>query len=107
MKFVEKLKEKFKEKRKDIRIRGELSGASWLEAHITSLNQEPITFGTSTENVKIRLQTLISGALCFSQGDYRIDSHTNKNLHEHTPDSENQLEILTVSGALVKVLENC
>ena len=104
MKFLYNLKKEFEEKKRIIKTRGELSGANWAEINITSLNQEPISISTPIEKTKIRFQTLVSGATCFSSGNYRIDNHTNKGLHEHFLGSENPLNIFTLSGALIKIL---
>lgn len=104
MKFIDNLKREFEENKEVIRVRGEISGSNWAEISITSLNQEPISLSTPIEETKIRFQTLVSGATCFSSGDYRIDNHTNKSLHEHFLGSENPLDTSTLSGILIKIL---
>ena len=104
MRFVDNLKKEFEEEKRIIRVRGEISGSNWAEISIISLNQQPISLGTPNEEAKIRFQTLVSGATCFSSGNYRIDNHTNKSLHEHFLGSENPLDIHTLSGALIKIL---
>ena len=104
MKFIDELKKGFKQRKRVIRVRGEISGANWAETSITSLNEEPVLLNAPIEEVKFRFQTLTSGVACFSPGDYRIDSHANKGLHEHFLGSENILNIKTLSGALIKIL---
>lgn len=84
-------------------LRGEISGANWVEANITSVVDDAITWDTPIENLKVRLQILTSGA-GFSQGHYRIDNHTGKEIHQHFKESEDSLKIKTLSGAVTMVL---
>ncbi len=104
--FVNRLKRELKENKSKIRVKAPLSlisGANWAELNITSLDGNPITLGTPIDDLKFRFQPLLSGAICVPCS-YRLDSHSNKPLHQHGFGSESQISFPTLSGALLHVL---
>jgi len=104
MLFKENFKRELDKNPTFIKIRGELSGANWLEANITNLSGSSITLGTPVNQLDIRLQVLNSGAVTFSEGNFRIDNGHNSPLHLHCSGAINPVEVLTLSGALLMVL---
>jgi len=102
--FIDILKRQLEEKRSVIQVKDQISGALYADMNITSLDGSPITLGTPLDNLKIRFQTLCSGAEGFTPYPYRLDNHSNKSLHQHYEGFENPLTFPTISGALLHIL---
>ncbi len=103
MKLIDRIREKLGKKESKIKVRGEISGATWAEVNITNIKGEPVTLGTIPSDLKIRIQTLASGAITFSPQDYRIDN-SHGFLHQHSGAEIFPIESKTVSGALLMLL---
>jgi hypothetical protein len=104
MVFTDRLKEELERGPGSLSIRDSLSGANWAELNVTSLNGSSINLESEMKDLKIRYQPLISGATCFSSIPSRIDSHTDKPLHEHLSGATAFLNISNFGGFLVKIL---
>ncbi len=112
MKLLDMLREALRRKESKIRVRGEISGTDWAEIRMTNITGQPITLGTPIPDMSIGIQTLASGALCFSPRHYRIDN-AHGFLHTHSGALVLPLGDKTASGALLalfgkdyEVLEN-
>ncbi len=105
MKLIDKIRKALETKESRIKFRGEISGANWAEVKMTNIIGEPITLGTPLDNIKIGIQTLVSGAVGFSQQNYRIDN-SHGFLHQHSGASVSSIEGKTMSGALLALFGN-
>ena len=112
MKLLDKLRDVLGKKESKIKVRGEISGTNWAEVRMTNVTGEPITLGTPIINMAVGIQTLTSGAICFSPQNYRIDN-AHGFLHTHSGESVFPLRDKTMSGALLalfgkdyEILEN-
>ena len=101
MKIIDMLREAFQKKGSKIKIRGEISGVNWLEIRMTNTIGQPITLGTSPNEVKMSIQPLYSGAESFSIQSNRIDnSHGFVHQHSGAFQLPYPLVMNTISGAL-------
>ncbi len=112
MKLIDKIKEALGREESKIKVRGEISGTNWAEINMTNFTGEPVTLGTPVTDMSIRIQTLTSGAICFSAQGYRVDN-AHGFLHNHSGASMFPMRDKTMSGALLalfgkdyEVLEN-
>lgn len=101
--LVNGLKRELEKDSNSIRIKAEISGESWGEIEINSLDKTPITLGTPFENIKFRFQHLLSGSTLIA-GPYRLDNHTNKPLHQHFDNLTDFINFPTLNGALLHIL---
>lgn len=67
---------------------------------MTNIMGEPITLGTPIVNMAVGIQTLTSGAICFSPQDYRIDN-AHGFLHQHSRKLVFPMMDKTASGAFL------
>ena len=98
--LIYKLKEKLRGKESKIKVRGEISGTTWAEISMTNIRGEPIALGTPINDLKIGIQTLISGSISFSPNNYRIDN-SHGFLHQHSGALVYPMENKTLSGSLL------
>ena len=105
MKLIEKIREALGRKESKIQVRGEISGTDWAEIRMTNITGEPITLGTPIDNMKIGIQTLASGAICFAPKEYRIDN-SHGFLHQHSGALLLPMIDKTASGALLALFGN-
>ena len=101
-----KLKEAFKKKDQPLKVRGEISGTHYGEIKITSFDKNPLNLMENINSTKFSFQALVSGAICFSEGPYRLDNHHNSKIHQHISGAVIPAEVDTLSGALRCALGN-
>ena len=104
MKLIDNLKEKFEEGVSSFKVRGEIAEPTWAEISVTNTTGNPVALGTPPADLKIRIQTLASGAEGFSAKDYRIDNSHNSDLHQHFLGSTSPVNVPSLSGALLMIL---
>jgi hypothetical protein len=100
MKLLDKLREVLERKQSKIKVRGEISGTDWAEVRMKNITEEPITLGTPIVHMKIGIQSLASGAICFTPKEYRIDN-AHGFLHKHSGALVFPLGDKTMSAALL------
>lgn len=104
MKLIDKIKEFLGRGDSRMKVRGEVSGLNHAEVRATNIRGEPLTWETPVSDLRISIQTLISGSP-FYPGKYRIDN-SHGSLHEHSEALVFPIESgLTLSGALVKLYD--
>ena len=95
--FVERLKEELAREPKEIRIKDQISGLTYAELAVSSIDGGSLHPGKPISAVKLRFQTLISGAV-FVQGNYRLDN-CHGSPHSHFQDAVASVPISTLNDA--------
>ena len=97
--FTERLKEQIVNEPKEIRVKDQISGLTYAELAITSLDGGSLYPAKPISDVKLRFQTLISGAI-FTQGNYRLDN-CHGEMHSHFQGSVSAVPISTLNDAFL------
>ncbi len=105
--IINEIKREFEKNKFEIEVKKEISGTNWIAISMTNITREPITCGTPINNLKIRIQPLISGIRGFSQQDGRVDNSHELPIHQHFGKEKRYLHTLgneTASWALGSLL---
>ena len=97
--FTEKLKEQIVKGLKKIHVKDQISGLTYAELSITSLDDEFLHPAKPISDIKFRFQTLISGAM-FIPGNYRLDN-CHGEMHSHFQGDISAVHITTLNDAFL------
>ena len=95
--FVKKLKEEMAQEPREIHITEQVSGMTYAALTITSLDGGSLHPAKPISALKLRFQTLLSGAR-FVEGPYRLDN-CHGQLHSHFQGSVAPVPIVTLNDA--------
>jgi len=101
--FADILKEKLWKKQKQVKVIGQISDLNYGCLNINCLDGRHLEINIPIENVKIRFQTLTSGAL-FTQGNYRLDNCHHLPVHQHQGLYASLVEVKTLGDAFLHIL---
>ena len=96
--FTERLKAELAQGQRKIKIREQIRDIAYAELAMTSLNGSPLHPNQPISTVNFRFQTLISGAIAFSEGRYRLDN-SHGELHIHFQESVSPVPISTLNDS--------